>query len=76
MKYEVKIQEQVSIWRDLIVTIDTEDTKEQVMKNLEECKFKNVYSFEDECVDDTFYETEEVISYDYDNTTLDNIEEV
>ncbi|MHA1170005.1 MAG: hypothetical protein ACTSRU_19425 [Candidatus Hodarchaeales archaeon] len=76
MTYEITIQEQISVWQDLLVTIETDDDKETIMKNLKNGTFDKKYDFNDESVIDTFDETEDNIGYDYDNTTIDMIEEI
>lgn len=75
-QYRIPLQEEVRVWQDIEVIIDTEDDIDTIYQHIVAGDFISTYSFEDCTTVDTFWDTEETLDYSYENTSKDDIEEV
>lgn len=67
--YKIKIQEQISIWQDVYVTIEADDGLEAITK-LKQNKYSDIQNGE------LYPETEDHIQYDYDNLEITDLGEL
>lgn len=74
MKYKIPMDELVKVWQKVEVVIETEDDIETVMKHLKDGDFIFTYNFEEYVLNETYYDTSEVLEYDYENTSIECIE--
>lgn len=74
-KYRIPYQEEIRVWQNCTAIIETDDTPEEIYKHIQTGDFISHYDCE-LTADDIMYETEEIITYDFDNTDIDCIEEI
>lgn len=65
-KYRIKIQEQISIWQDVYITVEANDGLEAVTK-LKQDRYLDIQNGE------MYSETEEHIKYDYDDLKITDL---
>ena len=76
MKYEIPVQEKISIWQDMKVLIETNDTPEQIEKHIRDGSFASKYSPVDYIEIEYMHETEETLEQSFEQTQPCDIKEV
>ena len=73
-RYKMTIQEQVSVWQDVEIVIETEDSIEDIEKSLKDGSLLNKYETTEMVSTHIFYDTMDSLDYDYTNT--DDLEDI
>jgi len=76
MKYIIPIQEQISVWQNIDIQIDTDDSIKEVYKHIKQGDLVPYYGIDEYCGTSIIYDTEKNLEYDYSNTSLYDIEVV
>ncbi len=65
MTYEVVMQEQIKVWQNITVVIDTEDTQKEIYNHIQSMDFLEVYRPIDFHVLYNMFETDESMEFSY-----------
>ena len=76
MRYRIPIQEEVRVWQNIDIVIETDDDMETIYKRMKDGSFFSVYSAEESVVNDVMYETEETVDYNFEHTSIGCINEI
>lgn len=74
--YQIPIQELIKVWQNCIVTIETDDSIEEVYKHIKNGDFMSHYDCDDIEALDIMFETCDTLDWDYSNTKMQDIEEI
>lgn len=76
MKYIIPIQQEIRVWTNTNIVIETDDTPEEILQHVKEGDLLYTYEVDEYGAQDFMWDTEEVLNVDYDFVELDDIEEL
>lgn len=76
MKYRIPLQEEVRVWQNVVIEIETDDTPEIIHQKMLDGDFTFHYEWTNIISEEMMLETCENIQYSYEFTKLEDIEEV